>query len=220
MTYVWPASGRRVCRTGHVRLLNLGADTGRGQSIHQRRVARLVEELPHRSRHDRSDVRDGIRAPRPAPAGSRRGSRKPRARALRAAFAHVTDSDAMQQPPDLRALGSCRSPRPDWPRTSCPCDRAPRRPSTVRPIQVGVVADQSRSSPAVDERLTKAFDVHRPARREVQQPPADPRRARRVLAAPHDFLLRLDQRRCRRTGRSGASPTARGRRAARRAPDQ
>ena len=74
--------------------------------------------------------------------------------------------------------------------------------STVEGVEVGVVVHQAARDELIDQRLAQAFDVHRAARREVQQAAPHARRARGVLAAPDDFVLGLDERAAaERTGR-------------------
>ena len=55
-------------------------------------------------------------------------------------------------------------------------------------IEVREVAHEALLDELIDERLAEPLDVHGGARREVLEAPAQPRRARRVLAAPHDLL--------------------------------
>ena len=60
----------------------------------------------------------------------------------------------------------------------------------------------------VDQRFAEPFDVHRRAGREVLQAAPDPRRARRVLAAPDHFLVVAAQRTIADRTRAPASATA------------
>ena len=86
--------------------------------------------------------------------------------------------------PDLAELPRPRAIRP----------RLPRRDDEllelvgVEAIEVREVVDEPERDQLIDERLAQPFDVHGGARREVLEAPAQPRRARRVLAAPDHFL--------------------------------
>ena len=72
--------------------------------------------------------------------------------------------------------------------------------SRVEVIEVGEVLDQPLLEQLVDQRFAKPLDVHRRARGEVLEAAAQPRRARRVRAAPDHFLFVALQLRCRTLG--------------------
>ncbi len=80
----------------------------------------------HRPRHDGPDVRHGLERLRPRPARSAGIERNASRKRPGAALAHMADADAVQQPPEFGLPALRRSPRRDWPPTSCPCARARR----------------------------------------------------------------------------------------------
>ena len=113
----------------------------------------------------------------------------------------MPDSERVDQPRQIVAAaaidlrGDIPSDFPELPRPRAVRPRIARRHDQilerrgVKMVHVGKIADETTLEELIDERLSKALDVHRRPRRKVLQAAAKPGRAGRVRAAPDDFLL-------------------------------
>ena len=171
------------------------------------------------------DVRNGLQLPRPAPPGSPSIVRRCRA-SVAAAFSPTWRMPSAYTSRDrsfclLRSICSTTL-RPTLPsfRGTARSERGSRGVTTrfsscaaSSAIEIGEVAHQPLLDQLIDQRLAQPFDVHRAARREVLEAPAQPRRTGRVLAAPDDFFFVALQRAAARLARRRHHPGRRVRRA-------